>query len=128
MNIYEYLKYNEKQQLQTKLWPKDLVGSDQDGDLGINGRIITNKLHGVEPFLRSRQSLRYSRISQHHYSVHKSPPLVPILSQINPAHTVPTYLSKIHFNIVTCYLRSQPIRGSFLGNSFVNTQQYWSRC
>jgi hypothetical protein len=33
-----------------------------------------------------------------------------------------------HDHIVTCYLRSQPIRGSLLGNSFVNTQQYWSRC
>jgi hypothetical protein len=31
-------------------------------------------------------------------------------------------------NIVTCYLRGQPNRGSFLGNNFVNTQQYWSRC
>jgi hypothetical protein len=31
-------------------------------------------------------------------------------------------------HIVTCYLRSQPVRGSLLGNSFVNTQQYWSRC
>jgi hypothetical protein len=39
-----------------------LVGREHDGDLGIKGRIITNKLHGVEPFLRRRQSLSYSRI------------------------------------------------------------------
>jgi hypothetical protein len=30
----------------------------------------------------------------------RAPPLVPILSQIHPIHTIPFYLSKIHFNIV----------------------------
>jgi hypothetical protein len=35
-----------------------------------------------------------------HFLVHKSPPLVPIHSQIDAVHNTPFYLSKIHFNIV----------------------------
>jgi hypothetical protein len=35
-----------------------------------------------------------------HYRLRKSPPLIPILSQISPVKTTPYYLSKIHFSII----------------------------
>jgi hypothetical protein len=35
------------------------------------------------------------------YRVHKSLPTFPILRQINSAHTIPFYLCKIHFNIIS---------------------------
>jgi hypothetical protein len=35
-----------------------------------------------------------------HYWVNKSPLLVPIQKHNNPVHNTPSYLSKIHFNII----------------------------
>jgi hypothetical protein len=41
-------------------------------------------------FMESKDSCR----------IHKSPRLVPILSQINTVHTTPPYLPKFHFNSI----------------------------
>jgi hypothetical protein len=35
-----------------------------------------------------------------HYRIHKNPTVAPIQSQINPVHTLISYISKFYFNII----------------------------
>jgi hypothetical protein len=71
--------------------------------------VTCNMLTNYMELSHSREAASYAAIQELprilwnikvHYRVHKSPLLVPILSQINPIHTIRSYDSKIDFNII----------------------------
>jgi hypothetical protein len=64
-----------------------------------------NKLYGTESFLRRCHSASQDIPCplwnpKVHYCVHISLPLVPILIQIDPVHTLPPCFPKIHSNVI----------------------------
>jgi hypothetical protein len=71
---------------------------------------LPEKLPIVQPFRNFPAILRNPKV---HHRVHKSLPLVPILSQIDPAHTIASYLSKI--NLIPHFL--------MLYNPVLNTEK-----
>jgi hypothetical protein len=67
---------------------------------------ITYLLHGAGDYLKSWLSLSLSKnpaflwIPKVHYRVHTSPPLDPIMRQLNPVRATDPYLPKVHLNVI----------------------------
>ena len=56
-----------------------------------------------------------------HYCIHKCPPPVPILSQLERVHTLTSYFLKIHLNIILSSTPGYPKLSFFLQVSHQNT-------
>jgi hypothetical protein len=78
-------------------------------DIGLNLKRLP--FHQLTPWSRvhleklivrsaSQEILRLFWNPKVHYRVYKSPPPVPIVSQMNLIHTPKSYFPKIHFNII----------------------------
>jgi hypothetical protein len=79
----------------------------------------------------SQEILRLLWEQKVHYGVHKIPPLVPTLSQMNSIHNFQPFLSKIHLNIIIpptprCSEWSLPFR--FPNRNFVHIYHFSVAC
>jgi hypothetical protein len=104
--INEYVFWEHLMLKHCSMLKIEFVQSAKNKQKGKTNKLITNSLMERSPSWEVANCAATQDLTsilcntKVHYRIHKGLSLVPILSHINPIHTIPSYLSKIHFNIV----------------------------
>ena len=91
-------------------------------------RVLLEKLTGFAANQEIPRNLWNPKV---HYSTHKRPPPVPILSQLHPVPTTPSHFLKIHLNIILASTSWSPqwsLSLRFPDQNLVHTSPFLHTC